>query len=160
MYSFGHIVGGFQIECSIFVSEDFVLDSLFEKKRVLEDIKRYGRKFLTCIFEFPVFCEELDGCTELNSLILEITETCRSAVKGTLLEYLSVEFGSISLYEQKFKFKPYKYSLCFEVSNLQADFIFIEIRANLSQNGRCIIKNSMPIFWSRKFNCLCQKDEK
>ena len=129
----------------------------FEIKQTVEEFKYGARPFLRCAIEIPLFAEDAGGEKELNLLIGDLAEKCRAGVKNSLLPNLSEMFDALSLYEQKFKFKPYKYSLSFCVLETDEDVLKIEIRANLSQNGRLIMKNSIPLLWHKEFRCLCEK---
>ena len=129
----------------------------FEKKQMFEDVKYGVRPFLRCVIEFPLFSEDIGGAEALNLLIEDLVEKCRAGVKNSLLNYLVKKYESLSLYEQKFKFKPYKYSLDFCVSDLGDEIVSLVINVMLSQNGRFIMKNRVPIFWHVGFCCLCEK---
>lgn len=158
MCAWGYIARGFKIEYNISIYEDIVLEERFEKKEIFEDLKYGGRPFLQCVMKFPLFTEKFETAAELNALIGDLMEKCRAGLEASVLTYLAKNFESLSLYEQKFKFKPYKYSLDFCVSELDDEIISLVINVMLSQNGRCVMKNRVPIFWHAGFGCLCEKE--
>jgi hypothetical protein len=93
----------------------------------------------------------------LNSFIADLLKKGNEGLQNSVLPYLVEKFDSLSIYEQKFKFKPYKYSLDFYVLSV-GDVVSLEIRATLSQGGKCITKSCIPAFWHTTFCCLCEKE--